>query len=107
MGSWVQLITSVGTSGLFLGVRVREEGAGMRCSKTIQAGQWLDSSKGPLGPSPPPVPTAGYSSSFCVHYVNLLPGVLVLSVTSQYPHLSMALCQLAAHDWPRLSCVCV
>ncbi|XP_063478447.1 uncharacterized protein [Symphalangus syndactylus] len=106
-GGWVQLLTNAGTSGLFLGVSVREEGAGMRCSKTIQAGQCLDSSKGPVGLSPPPVPTAGFSSFFCVCHVNLLPGVLVSSVTSQYSHLSMALCQLAAHDWPRLSCVCV
>uniref|UniRef100_A0A2K6AB24 Apolipoprotein L4 n=1 Tax=Mandrillus leucophaeus TaxID=9568 RepID=A0A2K6AB24_MANLE len=107
MGSWVQLFTSVGTSGLFLAVGVRAEGAGGRRSKTIQAGQWLDSSMGPVGPSPPPVPAAGFSSSFCVRHGNQLPGVLVSSVTSQYSHLSMALCQLAACDWPRLSFVCV
>uniref|UniRef100_A0A2K6KZ78 Uncharacterized protein n=1 Tax=Rhinopithecus bieti TaxID=61621 RepID=A0A2K6KZ78_RHIBE len=107
MGSWVQLLTSVGTSALFLAVGVRAEEAAARCNKTFQVGQIQEILKGPVGPSPPPVPAAGFSSSFCVRHVNLLPGVLVSSVTSQYSHLSMARCQLAARDWPRLSFVCV
>ncbi|XP_050662857.1 uncharacterized protein LOC126964037, partial [Macaca thibetana thibetana] len=56
---------------------------------------------GPVGLSPPPVPAAGFSSSFCVRHVNQLPGVLVSSVTSQYSHLSMARCQLAAPPFPQ------
>uniref|UniRef100_A0A2I3HKT7 Uncharacterized protein n=1 Tax=Nomascus leucogenys TaxID=61853 RepID=A0A2I3HKT7_NOMLE len=76
------------TSALLLGVGVRPD--------------WpLPVCQDPMGPSPPPVPTADFNSSFCVCHVNLLPGVLVSSVTSQYPHLNMALCQLA------LSFICV